>query len=71
MIHDAGHAAARILDMLRAGAIIAEDGTHIPTRIDTICLHGDTPEAVEIARSLRKGLEAAGIGIARFEGARA
>lgn len=71
VIHDAGHAAARILDMLRACAIIAEDGTHIPTRIDTICLHGDTPEAVEIARSLRAGLEAAGIGIARFEGARA
>jgi UPF0271 protein len=56
--------------MLRAGAIIAEDGTHIPTRIDTICLHGDTPEAVAIARALRAGLEAAGVRIARFEGAR-
>jgi UPF0271 protein len=56
--------------MLHARAIIAEDGTHIPTRIDTICLHGDTPEAVAIARALRAGLEAAGVRIARFEGAR-
>src|SRR6056297_1695109 len=70
VIHDAGHAAARILDMLRAGAIIAEDGTHVPARIDTICLHGDTPEAVGIARALRDGLEAAGVRIARFDGAR-
>lgn len=70
VIHDATRATARILDMLRAGAILAEDGTHIPTRIDTICLHGDTPEAVGIARSLRAGLEAAGVRVAQFEGAR-
>ncbi|MGX0903862.1 UPF0271 protein [Roseovarius sp. MBR-79] len=70
VIHDAAHAAARILGMLRAGAIIAEDGTHIPTRIDTICLHGDTPEAVQIARALRAGLEAAGVLVAQFDGAR-
>jgi UPF0271 protein len=56
--------------MLRAGAIIAEDGTHIPTRIDTICLHGDTPEAVGIAHTLRAGLEAAGVRVAPFEGPR-
>jgi len=70
VIHDADRAAARILEMLRAGAIIAEDGTQIPARIDTICLHGDTPEAVGIAKSLRAGLEAAGVRVARFEGAR-
>jgi UPF0271 protein len=70
VIHDADRAAPRILGMLHARAIIAEDGTHIPTRIDTICLHGDTPEAVAIARALRAGLEAAGVRIARFEGAR-
>ncbi|MET4128452.1 5-oxoprolinase subunit PxpA [Roseovarius sp. MBR-6] len=70
VIHDADHAAERILAMLRAGAIIAEDGTHIPTRIDTICLHGDTPEAVDIARALRAGLEAAGLRVAQFDGAR-
>jgi len=70
VIHDADRATDRILGMLRAGAILAEDGTRIPARIDTICLHGDTPEAVGIARSLRGGLESAGVRIARFEGAR-
>ncbi|MEQ8900185.1 MAG: 5-oxoprolinase subunit PxpA [Roseovarius sp.] len=71
VIHDPACAAARILEMIRAGAIIAESGKHIPTRIDTICLHGDTPEAVEIARGLRAELEAAGVAVARFSGARA
>ena len=49
-------------------AILAENGTHIPTRIDTICLHGDTPEAVTIARALRTGREAAGVRVAPFDG---
>ena len=71
VIHDPDHAAARILEMLRAGAIISQSGKAIPTRIDTICLHGDTPEAVEIARALRAALEAAGVAIRAFEGARA
>ncbi|SEM62136.1 UPF0271 protein [Roseovarius tolerans] len=71
VIHDAALASARILEMIRAGAIIAESGKHIATRIDTICLHGDTPEAVEIARGLRAELEAAGVAVARFSGARA
>ncbi|HHL20269.1 MAG TPA: LamB/YcsF family protein, partial [Aliiroseovarius sp.] len=46
------------------GAIITESGTQIPTRIDTICLHGDTPEAVGMARALRTRLEAVGVEIA-------
>src|SRR6056297_997644 len=71
VIHDPACAAARILEMIRAGAIIAESGKHIPSRIDTICLHGDTPEAVDIARGLRAELEAAGVAVARFPGARA
>ena len=68
MIHDPDRAADRILEMLRAGAIISESGKHIPTRIDTICLHGDTPEAVQIAQGLRAALEAAGIAVRAFEG---
>ena len=70
VIHDAAQASARILDMIRAGAIIAESGKHIPTRIDTICLHGDTPEAVKIAKGLRTDLVAASVTVARFPGLR-
>ena len=64
VLHDADAAATRILAMLDAGAIIAESGKHIPCRIDTICLHGDTPDAVAMARGIRKKLTEAGITLA-------
>lgn len=69
VIHDAAHAAARMVAMIQAGAIVTGSGKHIPTRIDTICLHGDTPEAVGIAGATRTALEKAGIAVVRFEGA--
>lgn len=64
VIHDAHIAAPRILKMLEAGAIIAESGREIPCKIDTICLHGDTPGAVAMARGVRDHLTSAGINIA-------
>ncbi len=64
VLHDAEIAAPRILKMLQAGAIIAESGAHVPCQIDTICLHGDTPGAVEMARGIRDHLTNAGITIA-------
>ena len=66
VLHDAETAAPRILEMLKAGAIIAKNGTHIPCQIDTICLHGDTPGAVALARGLRDHLTKAGVQIAQF-----
>lgn len=71
VIHDADEVCARILAMLGAGAIITAQGTHLPARIDTICLHGDTAGAVAIATRLRSALLAAGVTLAPFEGARA
>ncbi|WP_281990784.1 LamB/YcsF family protein [Sulfitobacter geojensis] len=68
VIHDAELAGARMVEMVKAGAIITQSGKHIPTRIDTICLHGDTAEAVQIAGSVRRQLEAAGITLAQFSG---
>lgn len=61
VLHDPAVAAARILQMLKAEAIIAESGKHIPCRVDTICLHGDTPDAVAMAGAVREHLEAAGV----------
>ena len=68
VIHDAEAAAARMVEMVKAGAIITESGKHIPTRIDTICLHGDTAEAVQIATAVRKGLQDGGVTLAKFSG---
>ncbi len=69
VIHDADVAARRMVSMIEAGAIITESGKHIPTRIDTICLHGDTAEAVSIATATRASLEAAGVLVCAMEGA--
>jgi UPF0271 protein len=68
VIHDADLAAKRMVEMVKAGAIITASGKHIETPIDTICLHGDTAEAVDIARATRAALEAAGITVAQFKG---
>lgn len=64
VIHDAQAAAAAVLAMLRAGAVIAADGARLPARIDSVCVHGDTPGAVAMARHLRDVLEAEGWRIA-------
>ena len=68
MVHDPAVAGPRIAQMVKEGAIIAESGRRIETQIDTICLHGDTPEAVGIARSVRECLEAEGITLKMFTG---
>ena len=68
VIHDPHVAAQRIVDMVKAQAIITESGKHLPVRIDTICLHGDTPTALDIARSVRKELIANGIALGQFDG---
>ena len=70
MIHDPVHAGARMVEMIKAQAIITKSGKHIATSIDTICLHGDTPTAVEIARQVRDALESAGVAVTRFSGRR-
>ena len=71
VLHDPDIVCARILAMLNAGAIITARGTHLPNRIDTICLHGDTKGALDIARALRDALTQEHIDLAPFRGAKA
>ena len=71
VIHDPAVAGDRVVEMVTSGAIITESGKCIQTAIDTICLHGDTPTAVEIAQSVRGALKAADITVAQFAGRRA
>lgn len=68
VIHDPDLAAQRMVEMVQAGAIITASGHQIPTPIDTICMHGDTPEAVAIAKATRAALQGAGVRIAQFAG---
>ena len=54
--------------MVQDGAVVAASGKVIKMRTDTVCIHGDTPGAVEIARGVRKALKDAGIEVAPFKG---
>jgi UPF0271 protein len=60
--------AARAVRIARAGEVEAADGTVLPCRVESLCVHGDTPGAVELARRVRAGLEAAGVAVAMFAG---
>ncbi len=60
VLHDPGAVAAHVMRMLEAGAIVATSGKRLPTSMHSICVHGDTPGAVDNARQLRAALQAAG-----------
>ena len=68
VIHDADVAGRRMVEIVKAGAIITESGKQIPAAVDTICLHGDGATAVQIARAVRGALAEAGVTLQRFEG---
>lgn len=65
VIHDADEAAERVLRMVEERALTSVNGVKIPCEVDTICVHGDTAEAVAMAAAVRTRLEAAGITVAR------
>jgi 5-oxoprolinase (ATP-hydrolysing) subunit A len=57
LLSDPKEAAARVLRMLREGKVCSVEGRDVDVRGETICVHGDTPGAVEFARELRTQLE--------------
>lgn len=63
VIHDAEFAAKRVVRMAMEGTVEAIDGTIINFRPASVCMHGDTPEAVEMAEAVKKALESAGVSI--------
>ncbi|MBS9716066.1 LamB/YcsF family protein [Pseudohalocynthiibacter aestuariivivens] len=56
VIHDPEQAAKRVLDMVQRNAIISANGKHIAAQIDTICMHGDTPNSIKIAKAVKSTL---------------
>jgi UPF0271 protein len=63
VMHDAGEIAERAVRLAERGEIVAIDGTVIATEARSLCIHGDNPQAVEIARVVRVALKAAGVEI--------
>ncbi len=63
LLRDPKEAAQRVLRMLREGKVRSVEGRDVNVRGETICVHGDTPGAVEFARELRTQLEHDGVRI--------
>src|SRR5438067_3343971 len=57
LLHDPKEAAARVVRMLRDGRVKSVDGADVDVRAETVCVHGDTPGAVDFARVLKSRLE--------------
>ena len=66
LIHDPDEAGARAVDLAVRGVVTAIDGKEISVSAQSICIHGDTPEALDIARSVRASLAAAGVHVRAF-----
>jgi UPF0271 protein len=56
----------RSLRLARSGEVVSHSGTRIEVRARSLCLHGDTPGAVELARRVRERLEASGVRVEAF-----
>ena len=68
VLHDEALIAQRMLTLVHEGVIEAVDGSMVRVEADSICVHGDSPGAVAIARKIRQRFESEGVQIASFAG---
>jgi UPF0271 protein len=61
VIHDPDIVVERAIRMSTTGTVVATDGSILTLHAETLCLHGDTPGAADLAARVRRGLEAAGV----------
>jgi len=61
VIKDPAEAARRVVRMVVDNTITSRNGKNIPCKLHSLCVHGDEPTAVALARSVREALEAAGV----------
>jgi UPF0271 protein len=66
VLHDPDAVAARMLRLAREGVVQAIDGSTVRVQADSICVHGDSPGAVAMARQVRQVLEQAGVAVQAF-----
>ncbi|WP_203683475.1 LamB/YcsF family protein [Actinoplanes siamensis] len=66
LVHDPDAVVERVTRMAVDGEVVAVDGSVVPSPVRSICLHGDTPGAVELARAVWSGLRAASIQVRPF-----
>ncbi len=61
VIHDHEIVAQRALKMAMEGKVIANDGTEIELKADTLCVHGDNPAAVQMVKKIQENLKSSGV----------
>ncbi|WP_369369975.1 LamB/YcsF family protein [Promicromonospora sp. Populi] len=66
VLHDADDVARRMLRLVTEGVVTAVDGSDVAVRADSVCVHGDSPGAVAMARRIREVFDAEGITLAAF-----
>ncbi|WP_107116336.1 LamB/YcsF family protein [Streptomyces sp. NRRL F-4489] len=66
VVHDPDAVVKRAVGLARDGAVTSRDGTRIAVAARSLCLHGDTPGAAELARRVRSELAAAGVRVRSF-----
>ena len=66
VIHDVGKVVERAVRMVTRKEVVAVDGSIVAVQADTICLHGDTAGAADLARAVRAGLEQGGVRVSRI-----
>lgn len=66
VIHDAQQAVARAVMMAKEHKVISINGKEIPLQADSICVHGDNAQAIELVCTIRSALQAEGIAIKNF-----
>ncbi|MBA4085161.1 LamB/YcsF family protein [Janibacter terrae] len=68
VLHDPAEIARRCVRIATKGEVVAVDGTVVAAPAGSLCVHGDSPGAVEIARQVRAGLDEAGVELTPFVG---
>jgi UPF0271 protein len=66
VLADPGQIAQRVVGMVVSRTVTAVDGSEIPVEVESVCIHGDSPGAVTIARAVRDRLTATGVELAAF-----
>jgi 5-oxoprolinase (ATP-hydrolysing) subunit A len=66
LLSDPDEVASRVVRMVTEGEVVAVDGTTVSLEPGSVCVHGDSPGAVEMARAVRTALEAAGVTLGAF-----
>lgn len=66
VLHDPAAIADRVSSMVMAGRVVAVDGSTIPISVESVCVHGDSPGAVQIATAVRERLLADGVHLLPF-----